>query len=199
MPKNIVSINSNQNSIEIKIEKLPIFAKIAYAYLGIGIIMFISIFLFYVSSMPLFFNIGIPMMIVLVFLILISSAKQLKQYSVILEKQGNNLNIKKIFSKNKSEEKSIPLTQDAKLVLVKFPISIVYYQLFFCANGHIESLIPVPWDSVEKFPIIHPTMKKFLYTQENAKKISELTSIPLEESDKNFHEYMKEIKAQYVQ
>lgn len=192
--ENILSISQEGKESIIKIGNTPLFSKIISIYAGLLSIIFIGIVIFIFAQIPRFFQILIPIMLLLIFLITIKTASQMKHMALIFSKTGNKLNIKKIFSKNKSAEKTITLSKNAKLILVKFPISITYYQLFLKNNKQLESLIPVEWDVVSKFPFIHPRMKKFLYTPNNAKELSKLLSIPLEVSSKDFHKYLTDFK-----
>lgn len=195
--ENILRINQiqegNKKLIEVKIQKIPIVSKAIILYAGILTAIFIAIFLFFLTAIPLFFKIGIPIMLLIIVFFMFATASQIKYTALVLLKQGNNLYIRKVFSKNKVFEKTINLSSP-KLVLVNFPISLGYYQLLLRNGNNLEILIPVEWDVVGKFPLIHPRMKKFLYTSENAKQLSKLLEIPLEESREHFNQYLTNFK-----
>lgn len=183
----------NKELIQLKIARIPIFAKMIFIYAGIITLLFIVFILSFLSALPLVFKIGIPIMLFFMLFILYLTGSQIKHMALVLSKRGDSLYIKRVFSKSKIFEKTIKL-KNPKLVLVSFPISLGHYQLLLKNGGKLESLIPVEWDVVKKFPIIHPRMKKFLYSPENARQLSKLLKIPLEESKKHFNQYLSEFK-----
>ena len=200
MEENYLNINTikegNKNLIGLKIKKVPTFDKLLLIPFAIGIIIFIFFTFVLFTSLPLFFKIGIPLMLVIGFILIYLSGSQIKNMALVLSKQGNKLYIRKVFSKSKITEKTINLQPNAKLVLMKFiPLTTLGRSQLFLKNGDkFEVMVPVEWDVIAKFPFINPHMKKFLYTENDAKQLAKLINMPLEISNKDFSKYFSEIK-----
>jgi len=147
----------------------------------------------------LIFKIVIPLIIGIAFFIIIFGFITRASMRVFLSKNGNKLFVKRVVFPISYEE-TVALKKGSKLVLVKFiPLSTFgRYQLLIKSGKYLEVLVPkAKWYRLLKHYLFYSpgtAMRSFIYTKEDAMKISKLLKIPLEISNKEIVAYVKDFK-----
>ena len=166
------------------------------------VIVLIFLFVLKTINLPLIFKIVIPTIIIIALFIITFGIISNAMLAVYLSKSGNKLYIKRVLFPLSNEE-TISLKKDSKLVLVKFmPLSTFgRYQLLIKSGDYLEVIVPkTKWYKLLKYYTFYSpgtAMRSFIYTKEDARKISKLLKIPLEISNKEIVAYVKDFNSKY--
>jgi len=193
----------SRNWVEIKLKSM--FGggsdKILFLFLLLEFLIAIIVFYFVIKipSLPSFFKIGIIIMILISLVIITLSLLLNRQMAVYLSKEGNLLYIRRAMCFHEYEE-TIQLDKDSKFILVKMLPYQTFgkYQLLLQTQSNLHLIAP----KIKRYNLlrdyrIYPlgsAIRRFLYDPEDARKISKLLDIPLEESNKELVKYIEEFK-----